>query len=144
MRAIKCRPLDLVFYDLDASAEPRRIISFKVIGFERRAALRPMEPGQVIDLALRIFQRNTWTALRLTAHPIALCQAGVTFVSVVVAPELFSSKSPGNIGTEVGELVFAITIAVLVALPLFCFGFGRSVSLVASLTSAAIHGAVDE
>lgn len=121
-----------------ARPTPEEAFRTRMAGNEKRATLRPLEPGETIDMGLRVYQRIAPMALRLTVLPMTLCQAALTFVFAVVLPALFTTNAPGNVGTELGELGFALGAGFLVAVPLFCFGLGRSMSLVACLASDVV------
>lgn len=109
-------------------------------GYEKRAILKPMDAGEAIDLGLRIYQKIAPLALKSTLVPMAICQAALTFGIDVVAPEVFLTRHGGDLKGELGEIVFALAVVLVVAAPLFCFGMARAMSSVASLASDVVLG----
>ena len=99
-----------------------------------------MSTGEVLDAALRMYQRLGLTFLRLTAVPALLCLAAAGFVQNYVLPDLFLTKTaggPSQLFEDVGASVFA---GVFVGGPLFLLGLSYSSAIVVNLVSADMLG----
>jgi hypothetical protein len=107
---------------------------------EGRAWLRPHSTGEAVDSALRLYQRSAWPLLSWTLLPMSLCFASLVFMAVVVVPSLFMTRTPGQVGGEVTEVVTALGVGVLVALPLFCLGIGTAMGTVVRAAADLLHG----
>lgn len=107
---------------------------------EKRSRLRPMGGGEAIDMALRLYQMCSWTVLRLTAVPMTLCYAALTFFVSLVVPGLFTTTRPGNSAAEAAEFVSALAIGLFLGVPLFALGYGQSSGITAHIVSDLLHG----
>ena len=122
------------------SRNPEESFRARLITNEKRAWLRPMTTGEVIDTALRLYQRTAWLILGLTAVPTLLCYSALVFFEVAVLPGLFTTKAPGQFSAEIAELAVVLTVCALVAGPLFCLGLAWSTGVVVSVTQSVLHG----
>lgn len=103
------------------------------------AWLRPMSTGEMVDTALRLYQRSAWTVLKLTAIPVVLCYAAFVFLSSIVWPTLFTTSQAG-VRSEATDMALALLLGLLVAGPLFCLGLGWSAGIVVSVAKTILHG----
>jgi len=117
-----------------------RYLSQRGAKFDRKNRLRIMNTSEVLDTALRIYQRLGLTFLRLTVAPALLCLASIGFVQNYVLPGLFLTKSNASPGQLIAEVAVALATAVFVGGPLFLLGLSYSSSLVVSLVSDYMEG----
>lgn len=106
----------------------------------RAGRLRAMRSGEIIDSALRTYQRLGVTFLRLTAGPALLCLAAMAFVLNYVLPGLLTTQNANDFVYQIGEVFFALFLALFVGGPLFLIGLSYSTVLVVSLTSDDVVG----
>lgn len=107
---------------------------------ERTAWLRPMSTGEMVDAALRLYQKSAWTLLRLTAVPVVLCYAAIVFFSSVVWPTVFTTRQGFEGSSEALDVVVAVLVGLFVAVPLFTLGLGWSGGCVVSVVRSQLHG----
>lgn len=107
---------------------------------ERRSRLRVMTAGEVLDLSIRIYQTIGLPILKLTALPAALCTAAIAFVLFYLVPGLGYTSQPETIVGQVGETLVALTLAVVVAGPLFLIGLSYSSGVIIHLVSDYVLG----
>lgn len=106
----------------------------------RAGRLRAMRTGEIIDSALRTYQRLGVTFLRLTAGPALLCLAASAFVLNYVLPGLLTTQNANDFVYQIGEVFVALALALFVGGPLFLIGLSYSTVLVVSLTSDDVLG----
>ena len=117
-----------------------RYLSQRGAKFDRKNRLRIMNTSEVLDTALRIYQRFGLTFLRLTVAPALLCLASIGFVQNYVLPGLFTTKAGGTPGQLIADVAGALATAVFVGGPLFLLGLSYSSSLVVHLVSDYMIG----
>ncbi len=117
-----------------------RYLSQRGAKFNRKNRLRIMSSSEVLDTALRVYQRLGLSFLRMTVAPALLCLASVGFVQNYVLPGLFLTKSNGSPLELVGDVSGALGMAVFVGGPLFLLGISYSSTLVVHLVSAYMTG----
>jgi len=117
-----------------------RYLSQRGAKFDRKNRLRLMKSSEMLDTALRIYQRLGLTFLRLTVAPALLCLASVGFVQNYVLPDLFTTNGKGNGAQFMGEIAGALGLAVFVGGPLFLLGLSYTSSLVVHLVSDYMLG----
>ncbi len=98
-------------------------------------AIERLTPSEVVDTALRVYQRQGLTFLRLTALPSVFCLAAIAFILEYVVPGLGSTTDPDSIATQAGELLLTMGLGVFVAGPIFLTGLTYASALVVQLTS---------
>lgn len=98
-----------------------------------------MSTGEMVDTALRLYQRSAWTVLKLTTVPVVLCYAAFVFLSTIVWPTLFTTSQTGG-QSEATDIATALLFGLLVAGPLFCLGLGWSSGIVVSVAKSILHG----
>lgn len=95
-----------------------------------------MRPTEVLDEALRTYRILAPMLLRRSAVPAVFVLASVLFWTRAFGPRLFTTTSPGDVAAQVGESVFIVVVALLVAGPLLVFGVAEgSVQCVALATA---------
>lgn len=99
-----------------------------------------MKTGEIVDNALRTYQRLGVTFLRLTAGPALLCLAASAFVLNYVLPGLLTTRNANDFLYQVGEVFVALTLALFIGGPLFLIGLSYTTVLVVSLTSDDVMG----
>lgn len=102
--------------------------------------MRIMGSSEVLDTALRIYQRVGLTFLRLTVVPALLCLAAAGFVQNYVLPDLFLTKTTGGPSQVIADVGLALATAIFVGGPLFLLGLSYSSSIVVSLVSDYMTG----
>jgi hypothetical protein len=107
---------------------------------ERSARLRPMQPGEIMDLAMRVYQNFGWVMLRATAAPALFCFAAVVFVTQYVLPSLFQTEHANSLQGQVGEAVGGIVLGFAVGGPLFLIGLSYATGVTVHLVSDFIAG----
>ena len=117
-----------------------RYLSQRGAKFDRKNRLRIMNSSEVLDTALRIYQRLGLTFLRITVAPALLCLAAVGFVQNFVLPGLFLTKSNGSPTQMISDVAGALALAVFVGGPLFLLGISYSSSAVVHLVSDYMIG----
>jgi hypothetical protein len=108
----------------------------------RRARLRVMTSGEVIDHAIRIYQQLGWTFLKVSVVPTLFIVAAFAFISDYVLPSFFSTRDAGSLPTQFGEVVFAMGLAILVGGPLMIIGVSATTAIVTQLVSDYMLGNV--
>jgi len=121
-----------------------RYLSQRGAKFDRRNRLRIMNSSEVLDTALRIYQRLGLTFLRLTVAPALLCLASAGFIQNFVLPGLFTTKSGGGAGQLIADVAGALATGVFVGGPLFLLGLSYSSSMVVSLVSDHMIGRIPD
>ena len=112
-----------------------RYLSQRGAKFDRKNRLRVMSSSEVLDTAMRIYQRHGLTFLRLTVVPALLCLAATGFVQNFVLPGLFTTKANSGPGEMVAEVAGALATAIFVGGPLFLLGISYSSATIVSLVS---------
>ncbi len=107
---------------------------------DRKNRMRLMKSSEILDTALRIYQRMGLTFLRFTAVPALLCLASLGFVDNFVLPNLFTTSGNGSAGQVMGEFAFSVGLAVFVGGPLFLLGVSYTSALVVQLVSEYMLG----
>ncbi|MDR3687857.1 MAG: hypothetical protein P4L46_00660 [Fimbriimonas sp.] len=108
--------------------------------YDRKNRMRPMSTGEMLDTALRIYQRLGLTFLRMTVPAALLCLAAVGFVQNYVAPDLFTTQGSGSGADVIGEVAAALAMAVFMGGPLLLLGWSYSSSLIVHLVSDYLLG----
>jgi len=121
-----------------------RYLSQRGAKFDRKNRLRLMNSSEVLDTALRIYQRLGLTFLQLTVAPALLCLAAVGFVQNFVLPNLFTTNGNGNGLQFFGEIAGTLGMAVFVGGPLFLLGVSYTSSVVVHLVSDYMLGNVPD
>lgn len=111
---------------------------------ERRTDIRPMGASEVLDLAFRVYRTLGWQILKQTAIPSLFTLGGLAFCTEVVIPMLGVTKSPGDIGGQVVEVLLTICIAFFVALPISLIGFAYTSGVVCKLVSDYLMGVIPD
>lgn len=107
--------------------------------------LRPHASSELVDAALRIYQRQGLRMLRLTALPALFCMAALTFLVDYIFPAFASTKNANDLGAQAVEVIFTVLLGLFLAGPLFLTGLTYASSLVVRLTSDDLEGvATDE
>ena len=114
--------------------------SYRGAKSERKPRLRIMTSGEVLDMALRIYQRLGLTFLRLTAVPSLLCLAATGFIQNFVLPGFFTTKASGSASQMLWDVSGAMACAILIGGPLFLLGLSFASSIVAKLVSDYLQG----
>ena len=111
-------------------------------GASRRDALgslRPMKTGELLDRALRIYQRLGVVFLRQSAPPTVLCLGAIAFVTNFVWPRLQETRSNSTNG-QVGEAAVSFALAICIGGPLFLMGISWTMGIVSRLVSDHVNG----
>lgn len=103
-----------------------------------------MQTGEIIDTALRVYQRLGLSFLRLSVAPTLLCLASLAFVGYFVLPGLFTQGDQGDFLAHVLDVGLAIFLAVFVGGPLFLAGLSYTTCIVVSLVSDFMVGNVPD
>jgi len=101
-----------------------------------------MRASEILDMSLRVYQMLGWAFLKITAIPALFGLAASAFVGTYVLPAVFTTSNPDNVQAQVGELGFAVLLAVGVAVPLLVVGLAYSAAAVTHLTSDWMAGHV--
>jgi len=121
-----------------------RYLSERGARFDRKNRLRIMNSSEVLDTALRIYQRLGLTFLRLTAAPALLCLASIGFIQCFVLPELFLTNANASGGQMIEDVSGALATGIFVGGPLFLLGLAYSSTMVVSLVSDYMIGATPD
>jgi len=104
-----------------------------------------MSTNEMMDMALKVYQRLGLTFLRLTIVPAVFCLGGLAFVTNFVLPELMLTSDTQNLGVQLGEVIAALALAVFVGGPVFLTGLSYTTAVVVQLVSNFMVGhPVDE
>ena len=95
--------------------------------------------SELVDTALRIYQRQGLRFLRLTALPSLFCMAALIFVMDYIWPSFASTRDSSNLGVQALEVVVTVLIGVFVCGPLLLTGLTYGSSIVVWLTSAELN-----
>ncbi len=99
-----------------------------------------MESGEILDLAMRVYQNCGLALLRTTAVPALFCFAALAFVLQVAAPQLFVTEQAGSTAGQIGEAVATLGLGLLVGGPLFLIGASYASGVCVFLVSDFIDG----
>ncbi len=99
-----------------------------------------MTTNEVMDAALRVYQRLGLTLLRLTVVPSLLCWAAIAFVFAYVLPKLGSTQDSSSFAVQAGEVLFALVLAVVVGGPVFLAGLTYATAIVVRLVADWVDG----
>ncbi len=117
-----------------------RYLSQRGAKFDRKNRMRLMKASEMLDTALRIYQRLGLTYLRLSYIPALFCLAAVGFVLNFVVPRLFTTQNNSG-GTQLlGEVAIGLGMAVFIGGPLFLMGLSYTTSLVVQIVSDFMLG----
>jgi len=94
-----------------------------------------MTSSELVDAALRIYQRLGVTFLRLTVLPAVFCTAGFAFVTQYVLPQLYVSQQGASTAAQIEETITTLGLAVFVGGPLFLTGLAYGGAIVVRLVS---------
>lgn len=117
-----------------------RYLSQRGAKFDRKNRMRTMNSSEILDMALRIYQRLGITFLRLTVTPALLCLASIGFIQNFVLPNFFLTNAKDAASRQILDIAFAMATGVFVGGPLFLIGLSYSSSIVVSLVSDYITG----
>ncbi len=101
----------------------------------RGGSIERLSSNEVVDTALRVYQRQGLTFLRLTALPSVFCLAAIAFVLTYVLPGLYMTKDPNSLTVQAGELLLTVALGVFVAGPVFLTGLTYASAVVVRMTS---------
>jgi hypothetical protein len=121
-----------------------RFLNQRTSALERRANLRPMNFGEIMDFSFKVYQALGMMILRLTAIPAVFTFAGVAFLFEIVLPRFGVTSNASNMNVQVGEAVGVILLALVVAGPIALVGISLATGVVVKLTSDYIHGNVPD
>jgi hypothetical protein len=106
----------------------------------RGTAIERLTPSEVIDTALRVYQRQGLTFLRLTAVPSVFCLAAIAFVLSYLLPAFGTTSDPDSIAVQAAEVLITLGLAVFVAGPVFLTGLTYGSAIVVRMTSDLMEG----
>ena len=107
---------------------------------DRRRLLVPRQSGEILDFASRIYQQLAIPMLKLTLAPLFLAFVGLVFITNFVWPNVWATRNPTDLGAQVLELMFSLSIGFAVAFPILCIGLGYATATTTSLISNYIQG----
>lgn len=99
-----------------------------------------MDSGEVLDLALRLYQSIGLVMLKATALPSVFCFAAIAFITEFSIPMLFFTRTPGSTSGQIGEALATLGIGVAVGGPLFLIGIAYAAGVIVHLVSDYIGG----
>jgi hypothetical protein len=99
-----------------------------------------MSTNEIMDTALKVYQRRGLTLLRLTALPSVFCLAACAYVVFYVLPSIGSTKDTNDIAVQATELITRLSLAIFVGGPIFLFGLTYATALVVKISSDDIEG----
>lgn len=99
-----------------------------------------MSSGDMMSLAVRIYQTLGWTFLRATVGSSLFCFAALLFYLEFVLPSFFFTHQPNSMSGQMVEVATATAMALFVAAPLFLIGISFSQVVVTLLASGYILG----
>lgn len=99
-----------------------------------------MATSEILDTALRLYQRLGLTFLRLTLVPTLLCVASIAFVQEYALPQFFFTKAGNDFNAYVIQIVVTVLLGIFVAGPLFLAGLSYTTALVVTLVSDDLVG----
>ncbi len=99
-----------------------------------------MTSGEVLDTSLGVARNLGLQLLRVCLNPTFFCVAALDFIFGYALPQLQYTQRPDSTIGQVGEALFAVTLAVFVGGPIFLLGASYAGSIVIRLTSEFILG----
>lgn len=111
---------------------------------DRRAYLRAMGVGEIIDVATRAYQKLGRTILRQTAAPMLLCFSVLVFFFVFLGPTFFQTSNPDSLATQIAEAFGVLVVGCVVAVPLFFLGMAYAQGFVTRLVADFVLGNVPD
>jgi hypothetical protein len=112
-----------------------RYLLHRSVALARATQLRPRTSGEILDGALRLYQRHGGTLLALTVAPALACMAAVAFVWSYVLPRLVTTKNPQDLMVQLLEVIDAFGLAFAVGGPLFLIGMAYSTAVAVTIAS---------
>lgn len=97
--------------------------------------MRPMGVGEVIDSALRLYQRRGADILASTVLPSVATLASAIFVLSEVLPRLFTTKNPDDVIRQLGETTIALLMGLFLGCPLALIGIAYTTTIAVKITS---------
>jgi len=132
-----------IHWQLVVTSDPiERFFVERSARLNRRARLRTMTSGEVVDHAVRVYQQLGWTFLKASLMPTLLIVAAIAFVLDFVMPMLFTTKDASSMSVQYTEVVFAIGLTILVGGPLLIIGVSATTAIVTQLVSDYMLGNV--
>ncbi len=90
---------------------------------QRIESLRPMTSGEMLDLSTKAFREVGSQILKPTFGAAVLVYIAFMMMTQLLLPQLFFTKNPGDIYAQVAEVVTAVVLGLLAALPIVIVGF---------------------
>ncbi|HEY0866616.1 MAG TPA: hypothetical protein VGE01_04535 [Fimbriimonas sp.] len=117
-----------------------RYLSERIVASERRARLRPMTSGEILDQAMGVYRALGWSFLKLSLVPSLFCLAAYAFFTSYVWPAMQSTRDPGSVSTQLSEAAMLLALSILVGGPLFLTGLTYITGLVVGLAANYLVG----
>ena len=117
-----------------------RYLSRRGAKLDRKNRLRVMKSSEVLDTALRVYQRMGLLFLRLSLVPALFCLASIAFVDTYIVPNIFTTSAKGGAEKMMGEFAGTISMGLFVGGPLFLLGLSYSTAIVVRLVSSYMLG----
>lgn len=99
-----------------------------------------MEPTEIMDLAMRVYQTFGLTMLRATAIPAIFCFASLVFVTEYIVPSFFTTRHAESTPAQVGEAGANLLLGFGVGGPLFLIGVSYASGVIVHLVADFIGG----
>jgi hypothetical protein len=107
---------------------------------ERRARLRAMSTGEIMDTATRAYQHLGTLILKTTAGSALVALAAVVFVTSYALPLIGVTSDAENVAVQVAEASSALALAIFVGGPLFFMSVGYASALITLYVSDYMRG----
>lgn len=121
-----------------------RFLAQRTVSRNTRTRLKPMKPGEVTDMSIRVYQELGGIILRHTAIPTLMTLTAVLFVTNYVLPSFLQTTHKTNISFQLAEVCASLAIGVLVAGPLYLLGLSYSACIICSLVADYMNGWVPD
>jgi hypothetical protein len=99
-----------------------------------------MDPGEILDLGLRVYQNIGLAMLKGVAVPAVFCFGAIAFILLFALPELTFTEHAGNTTAQIGEAIATLGVGIAVGGPLFLIGISYASGVVTFLVADYVDG----
>ena len=119
---------------------PLELYRDRMRSFDRRYWLRPMTAAEILDASVRLYQSRAGKILSGTALSMVPCYLALIFATTYLVPNLFLTETGSDLGSGFSKVVIAGLVTVLIALPLFVFGFSNAMATTIKTAKPYLYG----
>ncbi|MCG9895537.1 MAG: hypothetical protein MH204_08685, partial [Fimbriimonadaceae bacterium] len=107
---------------------------------ERRAMIRPMGPGEVVDAAVILYRRIALRVFLAGLPPLTVVWAALLLLNGFILPRFFTSQAGSDVSRQYGEVVVMAVAVLLLVLPMLIVGLAWALGPAMVLASRSMRG----